>query len=573
MSPRTSTLSALAFFSLATVSLPASALKSGATAGSTALDELAIGGSGSPRIPGTTGIVDQFTGTFNYDVPIQVVPGRHGMQPQVQLHYRSSNGDGPLGVGWELELGAIERRTKGGVVYSGANQKFVLRSSGFAADLVPVGGNEYRAQLESGAFLRIRQLTAADGLVDWEVTDRNGTRSLYGQTDQSRQKDGLNQAFRWSIDSVQDIDGNTISYAYSGTLPAEIDYAGHISGLAAGDSVVFHWSFVLGGLKLSSIDSNANDANGVAQLVRRYKLNYTVSGITGRVLLASVTQYGKDGSESLPPIAFDWSAPDTGFLKVMSPSNYGGWSAAGNSIRTADINGDGYDDAIIGPDASGSWFVMLGSAQGLINVGAKLTGYLGNWSGDSTALQHIWTGDFNGDGKQDIIIGPDNSLQNGDTSAGSWTVLEWNGTGFTRIHAASNAYSGWFGHAPRIRPFDVDGDGKTDIRIGPDSNGTWYLLHSNGQTFDDWGPYISNAYGGWDADDTQNRVAVADVTGDGLPDIVLRARRDWHSGTSSRTRRTRTHQPGWDSRRTLCTGTPHTSVRTSSTGSTNSPSM
>jgi hypothetical protein len=41
-------------------------------------------------------------------ISIEVPPGRKGMDPGLDLTYKSSNSNGPVGVGWELEVGAIK---------------------------------------------------------------------------------------------------------------------------------------------------------------------------------------------------------------------------------------------------------------------------------------------------------------------------------------------------------------------------------------------------------------------------------------------------------------------------------
>ena len=98
-------------------------------------------------------VPDLFTGTLTHVLPLPVVPGRNGLQPDVQLRYGSANGSGSIGVGWELNFGDIERRTKGGLNY-GADD-YVLRANGAAVDLVNINGGQYRAKFESD-FRRIR---------------------------------------------------------------------------------------------------------------------------------------------------------------------------------------------------------------------------------------------------------------------------------------------------------------------------------------------------------------------------------------------------------------------------------
>ena len=64
--------------------------------------------------------VDLFTGSFGYSVPIACAPARNGSEPNFVLAYSSANDNGWCGMGWDLNIGYIERNARDGfpIAYS-----------------------------------------------------------------------------------------------------------------------------------------------------------------------------------------------------------------------------------------------------------------------------------------------------------------------------------------------------------------------------------------------------------------------------------------------------------------------
>src|SRR5947207_10039083 len=78
------------------------------------------------------------TGTGSLSIAIATSPGRSGFGPQLSLSYDSGAGNGPFGLGWNLALPAITRKTEKGLPrYQDAQDSDVFILSG-AEDLVPV---------------------------------------------------------------------------------------------------------------------------------------------------------------------------------------------------------------------------------------------------------------------------------------------------------------------------------------------------------------------------------------------------------------------------------------------------
>src|SRR4051812_20841825 len=84
-------------------------------------------GGGAIRSIGEKFAPELFTGTGKYSVPIEVPPGRNGLQPHLSLEYSSGHGNGYFGVGWTLNVPSVQRRTSRGVpTYDDNRDVFIL---------------------------------------------------------------------------------------------------------------------------------------------------------------------------------------------------------------------------------------------------------------------------------------------------------------------------------------------------------------------------------------------------------------------------------------------------------------
>ena len=422
---------------------------------------------------------DLFTGALTTSIPIEVPPGRSGIQPSLNLAYWSGSGNGWVGQGWKLELGAVERQTRFGLNYSGDDYSF--RLNGAASDLVAIGSGEYRAKIEGG-FTRLRKLTAADGKPYWEATDKKGTRYLFGQTAASRMADpgDAGKIFKWCLDRVEDTNGNFMTVTYTsdqnqGYL-SQIDYAGNGSTQPT-NQIKFYLEDrsdaapmyttnyqVLTAKRLKTIEVLAN-----GNRMRAYKLSYVGDSNGEPSKLRYVTQYGKDaGLDStgsvvsrtyLPAISFDYTAYGTNSFQSSYVSTYYGGDGWGMSVPAffPDLNGDGKADICRVKESGSSWdvYCALGSGDGRFQDNYVSTYYGGD--GWSTSYPAFFP-DLNGDGKADHCRVK---------AAGSgWDVYcaLGQGNGSFQSNYASTYYGGdgWSSSYPSYF-VDVDGDGKADI--------------------------------------------------------------------------------------------------------------
>ena len=209
-------------------------------------------GGGAVRGIGEKFSANPVTGTGSLSVPIATSPGRSGFGPQLGLSYDSGAGNGPFGIGWNLSLPAITRKTdKGLPQYRDAEESDVYILSG-AEDLVsaykknpdsswardqhgnliddeePRNGHlvkRYRPRIE-GLFARIERWTRLiDGDTHWRSISKDNILTVYGSTPESRIADPANPShvFSWLICQSYDDKGNAIIYEYAAENDDNVD--------------------------------------------------------------------------------------------------------------------------------------------------------------------------------------------------------------------------------------------------------------------------------------------------------------------------------------------------------------
>jgi GH25 family lysozyme M1 (1,4-beta-N-acetylmuramidase) len=181
----------------------------------------------------------------------------------------------------------------------------------------------------------------------------------------------------------------------------------------------------------------------------------------------------------------------------------GGANSSAMGGHPADFNGDGKPDiAALNLSGDGLWVYPNTSTSGHPSMGAGQSVSTG-WS----AVTHIMTGDFDGDGKADIIG------QYGDTLAiwRSTSTASAFSFSYKALATGFNAYS-------RLLPLaDYNGDGKPDIAaLNLSGDGLW--IHRNTST--PGNPSIAagkSVSAGWGV---VNNIMTGDFDGDGKADIV-----------------------------------------------------
>ena len=195
-------------------------------------------GGGAIRGIGEKFAANPVTGTGSLTVPIFASPARSGFGPQLSLSYDSGAGNGPFGLGWNLSLPAITRKTDKGLPrYKDATESDVFILSG-SEDLVPeltydqgqwkacaftrtINNVSYRVQRYrpriEGLFASIERWTDENsGEAHWRSISKDNITTLYGKTSESRiaNPSDTTHIFSWLICESYDDKGNAIVYVY-----------------------------------------------------------------------------------------------------------------------------------------------------------------------------------------------------------------------------------------------------------------------------------------------------------------------------------------------------------------------
>ncbi|WP_035253545.1 FG-GAP-like repeat-containing protein, partial [Desulfatiglans anilini] len=477
-----------------------------------------------------------FGGSAACAIPILVPPGRCALSPELALAYDSSRANGWLGVGWALDLGAVQRSTRHGLDYR--SDDFVATIRGAASELVrrPAWGQGYYGERIEGAFSKFYRNPSSGG---WEVLSREGLRYFYGSSAASRQE-GSDGIFKWCLDRVEDPNGNFMTVSYrkdQGEIyPHRVDYTGNRT-LAPSNRVEFatedrpdkplsypgHDKAVTA-QRLKSIDVYAG-----SRLVRRYVLAYEQGRATGRSRLLSITQYGTDGKTALPPAAFGWQEGGTGWDEGGSLNDFGfaayphtglymGWEYGvhinyydRHPVMTGDFNGDGRTD--IGRlTCTGAIFYVRTPEGGWKKTQEIVDERIGNCTLIEGAQWSVITGDFNGDGRTDIGRVHDTGVRIYVAAAGdAWHRMP------DLADFGAGAYPCWSCYP--IFTGDFDGDGRTDIARAGGSGIRVYRSKGDGQ----WASFASIegdlSTGQGYTDSSLYPMLIGDFNGDGRTDI------------------------------------------------------
>jgi len=289
-------------------------------------------------------------------------------------------------------------------------------------------------------------------------------------------------------------------------------------------------------------------------------------GLGARVGAAGDLNGDGYGDFAISATMYDHDEVDEGRVVVFygsldGPADTPDWTAEANqpnsqfgiSVKSlGDVNGDGFDDLIIGADMydagennEGAAFVWFGSAGGLGDPGTPANA---DWRAESNQADARYfaffagaAGDVNGDGFDDVVI---SAFEYDNPTFDEGAVFVWHGSASGLGDPGTPANADWLGQSDNWgyaygtvtgHPADLNQDGYADLVVGCNLCNRYgaVLAYFGSETglgdsgtlsnadWSVWAPntdeYLETFYG-WQSG------GIGDVNGDGMQDLIISSR-------------------------------------------------
>ena len=333
---------------------------------------------------------------LGYDIALP--PGRGGLVPRFQLGYHGGGAAGVVGLGWSLELPAIELATRIGIPRYDASDTLTLRGLGSSEELVAIDNGLWREGIEGASPVEVH--TFGEG---FEARTVDGTRYVFGTRSASR-LEGANGTFRWDIDRIVDRLGNVVEFSYT-ALP---DTTAHVlAGASWNDGearVAFAYEERPDRIvsRASGFESRLShrlvgiETHVGGELVQRWTLAYenTLEAPVSR--LVSIASEAADGTK-LPTWHMEYAG---GLDRDVEPTILEGGPALDPTAQGrawVDVNGDALPDVLEG--TAGAWRYRQNRA------GQSLTDWIDLPTSPSVDVNKASRfADLTGDGVADLLV-------------------------------------------------------------------------------------------------------------------------------------------------------------------------
>lgn len=388
------------------------------------------------------------SGGATYTIPIELPAGSNGTQPNLSLTYSSQAGDGIAGYGWNISGYSVISRAgrnffhNGGatpVNYTNTNDAFQLDGQRLFKITGNNGADSTVYGTEAETFSKIESFggTEISG-PDWfKVTAKDGTIMEFGHgSNMKLLTDNGQSTAIWLLNSIVDKNNNASGYTYNidyinrNYTLVDIIYTANVipaTYVFPYNKVHFSYTVRYGTPINTTYDGGASFNNPYYNLdkitvtndgglIKTYQCAYTA--VKNEYFLSSVQEFGSD-SMSLNPTVFKYGS-NTVTDDVQISASFNGNFLPSNDTYAGDFNGDGKQDVLAarfyydndkfkhhtGYQIMGD-FISYGTTPGLslyntftvppVDTPAEV-------SGTKNGFYNFSTYDYDGDGKQDVLM-------------------------------------------------------------------------------------------------------------------------------------------------------------------------
>ena len=471
------------------------------------------------------------SGQFNYELALSVPSGTGGIAPQLSIVYNSSNKEGLIGYGFDLSgISLISRSPenlyrdgKADIVRFDATDRFSLDGIRLSLSKTISGTKrEYRTELDN--YSKIIAEGDAVNPSKFTVYTKEGLIREFKSAKELFGASGNN--LYWLETKVTDTKGNYYSITYLGNAsaneyrPSKIEYTGNSNtGLSPYASVQFsylnnvHAPKYISGIKVQRNNCISSIVMYYGnQQVKKYDISYTKS--RSSLFLKQIVECV--GQEKKNPTSFTWN--NGGAFAMTTPVNASSSPDFKNrQVVLGDFNGDGMTDFLSRANNDSkdlSYTIHLSSGTSF----KKMEGSFiipNDRNSDMKSIREVRSGDFNGDGYDDIIIERERS---------SFYTIDLylshvSGTNISLVYNKNVVPAIRFMHHMQV--MDINCDGAADVFIYNANYGSDSYLTLISSSSDSNITPLSSIYEGTLSNDAwYGLVSFPDLDGDGTCEIL-----------------------------------------------------